>query len=193
MRTIQALILLTTFGFCTSLKAQMDLPETLPKFRYFCELNAGFLAGETVSGIFQLKNGVSFGKFWDASLVTGLEKHRPGLFIPIGFESRFSWNESKTSPFLSLSANYLQKVGGQNYYYPYNTDVQRTMGFSAGAKIGVRHNFSKSVAMITGLGYRYTFVEQRGVSNNCWQCLPYETDLLHHLNRFELTFGLIFK
>jgi len=182
-----------TFGFFTSLKAQTDAPEILPKFRYFCELNAGFLAGETVAGTFQLKNGVSFGKFWSASLVTGLEGHRPGIFIPIGFESRFSWNESKTSPFISLSANYLQKVGGQNYYSSYYSENQRTMGFSLGAKVGVRHNISKSVAVISGIGYRFAFVEQRGMYNICWDCLPYETNLLHYMNRFELTFGLIFK
>jgi hypothetical protein len=193
MRTIQAFILLASFGFFSSLKAQTNVPETSPKFRYFCELNTGFLAGELVSGIFQLKNGVSFGKFWSASLVTGLEGHRPGTFIPIGLEGRFSWNDSKTSPFLSLSANYLQRVGSPNYYSYYYSENHRTMGFSLGAKIGIRHNISNSVAVVSGIGYRFAFVEERGVNNVCWNCLPYETNLLHYMNRFELTFGLIFK
>lgn len=185
-----ALLLLLAFS-SFGINAQEIVDEKL-KPAYFCELNTGFLAGETVSPWLQVKNGFSLGKFWNVSFVTGIESHRPGIFIPLGFEGRFSFNNKKTAPFVSLSANYLQSTGARINDY-YLTEVDKTFGFTGGAKIGIRHFFSKSVGIITGVGYRYTFVEQRGVQNNCWQCLPYQTDLMHHMNRFELTFGFIFR
>jgi len=185
--TFLALTLFSIFG----VQAQKIVEKKL-KPAYFCELNTGFLAGESVSSWFQVKNGFSLGKYWNVSFVTGLEKHNPGLFIPLGFESRFAFNNKKTSPFVSISASYLQNAGSRNHGY-YHTQVERTLGFTSGAKLGIRHFFSNSVGIITSVGYRYTYVEEHGVSNYCWECLPYDTDLMHHMNRFELTFGFIFR
>lgn len=186
-------IALSALGlFCIFALRAQDVVENKIKPSFFCELNTGFLAGETVSPWFHVKNGFSLGNFWNVSFLTGLESHRPGIFIPLGFEGRFVFNNKSTSPFISINASYLQNTGVRNYGY-YFMQVDRTLGFSSGTKLGIRHFFSKSLGIITGLGYRYTFVKERGVSSNCWGCLPYETDLLHHMNRFELTFGFIFR
>ncbi len=191
MNRLNRIFLILTFFSSYCVNAQ-EIVDVKPGPRYFCELNTGFLAGETVSGWMHVKNGFALGKFWNASFVTGIEGHRTGIYIPLGFEGRFAFNDKKTSPFVSMSATYLQNTGARNYRY-YHTEVERTLGFSGGAKLGIRHFFSKSVGIITAVGYRYTFVEERGVSNYCWECLPYETDLQHHMNRFELTFGFIFR
>lgn len=191
MKPIKTALLIVVAFSSFGINAQEIIDEKL-KPSYFCELNTGFLAGETISGWMHVKNGFTLGKFWNASFVTGIEGHRTGIYIPIGFEGRFAFNDKKTSPFVSMSATYLQNTGARNYGY-YYMNVDRTLGFSGGAKLGIRHFFSKSVGIITSVGYRYTFVEERGVSNYCWECLPYETDLMHHMNRFELTFGFIFR
>ena len=191
MKHFKAIFLV--LGLCSVFSVQaQDIVEDKIKPAYFCELNTGFLAGETVSGWMHVKNGFTLGKFWNVSFVTGIEGHRPGIFIPLGFEGRFAFNHKKTSPFVSMSSTYLQNTGTRNYGY-YYTQVDRTLGFSGGAKLGVQHFFSKSVGIVTSVGYRYTFMEQNGMGNICWECLPYETDLLHHMNRFELTFGFIFR
>jgi hypothetical protein len=113
----------TTFlalGLCSIFTVQaQDILEDKIKPAYFCELNTGFLAGETVSGWMHVKNGFTLGKFWNVSFVTGIEGHRPGIFIPLGFEGRFAFNHKKTSPFVSMSATYLQNTGARNYGYYY--------------------------------------------------------------------------
>lgn len=162
-----------------------------PKITYFCEVSGGYLAGNEIRGMFHVKNGLSFGPHVDAAFGLGLESYYAGRYIPLFLEGRYTVLNRKTSPFLAVSGGYLQGVGQKNQYY-YQADSRLSNGFSAGAKIGIKHQFSKSISMLTSLGYRYSYTE-----NPEWMyyILPYPNqpaEISYHMNRFELAIGFIF-
>jgi hypothetical protein len=179
---------------CFGSNAQTPTDVTLlspPKMKYFCEVNGGYLAGNEIRSMFHVKNGFSFGNHFDAAIGVGLESYYSGRFVPLFLEGRYTVLNRKTSPFVAISGGYLQGVGQQNQYY-YQTNSRLSKGFSTGAKVGIKHQFSKSISMITSFGYRYSYTENPELM---YYILPYpnqEAEISYNMNRFELAIGFIF-
>lgn len=186
MKTYLTIILL----FCNTLlfsQVEQD-PSTKNNIRYFCEIGSGYLAGGyEARPIFQIKNGLFIGKNWGIALNTGLESFQSAKYIPIGIDGRFVLLDKKTSPFISMSANYLQGITRNNYYWDNNW---KNMGFSVGARIGIQYFFTPSLAVISGFGYRYAQSHQFNQGEiSPWQ--PQEIQI--NMHRFELSIGLIIR
>lgn len=180
--------------FSSSTYAQTPSESTLlapPKVKYFCEVNGGYLAGNEIRSMFHVKNGLSFGSHFDAAFGVGLESYYSGRYVPLFLEGRYTVFNRKTSPFIAVSGGYLQGVGQQNQYY-YQADSRLSSGFSTGAKVGIKHQFSKSISLVTSMGYRYSYTEN---AEMMYYILPYpnqQAEISYNMNRFELAIGFIF-
>jgi len=156
---------------------------------YFCEPSVGFLAGDNFGGVFHVKNGFNFQNRFDFSLGLGIEGQGYGKSLPVFLESRYGFLSGKTSPFVSVSAGYLHVFPSNFFYFGENTNQ---MSFTSGAKLGIKHKVSPGVSIVSALGYRYTFMREE-FETGPWGFIYYPATYLYNMNRFELSFGLIFK
>jgi len=189
-----SILFLFVFGLSDVLWAQDEVQIT-PKFRpsYFCEINTGFMTVHDLKGFAHVKNGISLTQNIDLSLGLGLEGHTTGRYLPIFLESRYNFLKGKTRPFVAVSGGFLQVIqdwGYANYSY----DSRKHFGVSGGSKIGIQHQFISGLAIVSTLGYRYTFAQYERDSHGWWHNLPVEpTIMMHNMHRFELSIGLLFK
>lgn len=190
-----ALLVLPLFSCMQKVNAQAETIPLKPKrISYYCEVDGGYLAGAELRGMFHVKNGLSFGEHFSASLGTGLETYVPSRFVPVFLEARYNVLNRKTSPFVSVSGGYLQGVGQPQvymYYFPAPGNEQRLAnGYTFGGKVGVQHSFTPSLSIVSSVGWRYAYARQEAYISY----FPYEpTEMSYKMNRFELAVGLIFK
>lgn len=198
-----SLIVWTMVGISALVRAQAETPAP-NKFqpKYFCELNGGMLTLGDFRGFAHIKNGVSLHPKIDVSLGLGVEGHTTGRYLPIFLEGRYSLLTGKTRPFISLNAGFLQVIEDWTYSN-WNTENNKHLGFSSGARFGIQQQISPSIFFVTSIGYRFTRVQYEQRNDVWWPgpidpiTLPVEpnepTTMIHHMNRFELSIGLIFK
>lgn len=190
-----ALLVLPLSVFIREVKAQAEiLPVKTKRISYYCEVDGGYLAGAELRGMFHVKNGLSLGKHFFASLGAGLETYVPGRFVPVSLETRYKILDRKTSPFVSVSGGYLQGVGQPQTYIYYvqapASGQKLANGYTFGGKVGFQHSFTPSLSIVSSVGWRYAYARQEGYM----YYLPYEpTEISYKMNRFELAVGLIFK
>ncbi len=190
-----ALLLLPLLIFTQKVNAQAENMPLKPKrVSYYCEVDGGYMAGAELRAMFHVKNGLSFGKHFYASLGTGLETYVPSRFVPVFLEARYKVLDRKTSPFVSVSGGYLQGIGRpQNYMYyvPAPASEQKmASGYTFGGKVGIQHAFTPSLSIVSSVGWRYAYARQDAYISY----YPYEpTEMSYKMNRFELAIGLIFK
>lgn len=159
---------------------------------YFCEINTGILTVGDLQGFAHVKNGFSLNKHLDLSLVLGLEGYSTGKYLPIFIEGRYNFLKGKTQPFVSFAGGFLQVIQERTYYN--GTTSSKHFGFSGGGKLGVRHQFSTGLSIVSSIGYRYTYAQYEQNNYDWWGQLPFEPiTMIHNMNRFELSIGLIFK
>lgn len=189
----------TVVGISAMVQAQGETVAS-SKFqpKYFCELNSGMLTMGDFRGFTHIKNGVSLHPKVDVSLGLGVEGHSTGRYLPIFLEGRYNFLTSKTRPFVSLNAGYLQVIEDWTYGN-WNTKNNKHIGFSTGARFGVQQQISGNVSFVTSVGYRFSRVQYEQRNDIWWPGpnLPVEpmdpTTIIHHMNRFELSIGFLFK
>jgi hypothetical protein len=193
-----SILFLFVFGLSDVLWAQDEVQIT-PKFRpaYFCEISTGMLSVGDFKGFAHVKNGFSLSPHLDLSFGLGVEGHTTGRYLPIFLEGRYNFFKGKTRPFVAVNAGYLQVIEDWTYNN-WNTENNKHLGFTGTGRIGVQHQFASGLSIVSSVGYRFTRVqyEQRNDVWLPWPEVPVEpnaTTMIHHMNRFELSVGLIFK
>lgn len=189
-----SIILLTVVGISAMVHAQEEV-NAPSKFKpkYFCELNSGMLAIGDYRAFAHIKNGVSLHPNIDVSFGLGVEGHTTGRYMPLFLEGRYNILTGKTRPFVSLHAGYLQIVEDWSYGN-WGSENSNHKGFTCGARFGVQQQISPSISFMSSVGYRFSATQYERSGYGWWIDLPVEPiTMLHNMNRFELSIGLIFK
>ncbi len=141
--------------------------------------------GTTMNVGFTVVNGYQLNKHLMIGGGFGIESFDPGM-MPLFGEVKFMPFHRRTSPYFEGQLGYgmpLENIFDSNNRSNYG-------GILTGCKLGVRSYVTNHLGINVAIGYRH---QQNKYNRNWWWGDEPDTFLYDYMNRFSLTFGLLFN